>query len=1074
MNVTAVHNILLIDDNPYPTVECVKVLSEKLQRHFEKPISDFKLKTANELTAGETTKISFSDDNCSLYFYFYNVNHDRATNNKIILKILIENNINVLWMDRGHSAFIVDNDNLYETNGYTSKSEEIFDDKTIVKQLIKNKIQQIAIYSFNPLLREDVIDNIKETIAKKISDCDNKSKKKIKDIHSKIDFLETSPILNLYNKKLTLSAGADQDNYLGHISAYEKYGKLLGQILFDLFLQLPDYKITLSNKAKQYNFFNKNNRQILRYIKFLNDLNEKEDKNENKFKIGLVSFSTNAFGTKNFLLDAPYKDYYEQYDNFLEERKILENVFNPKSDKRFIHYQYFVCNENTIKYLVRHNLDTLNDDHIIAFLPLLHTGIFYEPDPDSNKPKTFGIEKKSSSEKFPNDAVEIFYLLNCVKVENLEGLLHIAFWRRTAMLNTKPENTVTEFWRTEYKLIEPKAKETLIPILFSQINRQATRAAVSQVNARTTSHNTGSHILANDIEVEKFKDLSEFKYYLRQRMLYNADLTSNISNAFAPATFGNVLSSFQKLEIVKKYISGLENKRFNSFNVSNAIKKIIIAIPNDSLGYQAFYIIFENLIRNYFKHGKKTGALYQNNKLNIAIKQLDFDSLYYYCFEISDGSLINQNIYGRIQKLIADPILSNESLRKEGLGYIEIKAALCYLNNIPLHCIDNPNLNELGNLPIFTVQPITTTDKTLRYKFFIKKPFFLKLSKSDVLNIDFLKQGIVDSKNPTEFDTLCGFYSGDDIEDKDKALLTPRTISDSDDLGTNKSIETLIDLFYDKWISPKKFSIYKINFKDASNELNFDRINYSAGPDNLFEIVENSTIDHQSFSLFFDDHSLRLDKVLALKKGLNSVFYEDYKSDVAAGKIIRDFTIQKKPYLLKQFYEAAKTNIVVVDERIQRFGDKYYKDVNSNYNSCSPQSKLTTREVLELSYIFVPHKKDLNLNVENFNEDFKIKIKNYLTKALKDDFFNFIVIHLGIIEKLTIDKSSLSISNIISKIIPNGFANDRVIIISERGTPDNIEPYYRFLHYSNIAKHIIEEKSKLHLVNAIFDSRALK
>ena len=93
----------------------------------------------------------------------------------------------------------------------------------------------------------------------------------------------------------------------------------------------------------------------------------------------------------------------------------------------------------------------------------------------------------------------------------------------------------------------------------------------------------------------------------------------------------------------------------------------------------------------------------------------------------------------------------------------------------------------------------------------------------------------------------------------------------------------------------------------------------------------------------------------------------------------------------------------------------------------------------------------------------KIEIKKYLTEYIKRDFINFIVIHLGIIEKLSLNKSSEQISSLVCELMPNGFARDRIVIISERGTPDNIERDFRFLHYSNIAKHIIEEKSKLKL-----------
>ncbi len=613
-------------------------------------------------------------------------------------------------------------------------------------------------------------------------------------------------------------------------------------------------------------------------------------------------------------------------------------------------------------------------------------------------------------------------------------------------------------------------------LIRSKLLPQAIRAAISQVIARTTSHNTGSHVLANNLETECPKDLSAFKVYLRQRMLFNADIASNSSKFFSPILFTELTESFRRLRIVTKYISGIEGRSFSYFILEDNIVNtdLIVSLANDTLGFQAMYILFENLIRNYFKHGKGSGKLFdkENNGLKLSLLKVEYDNPYYYCFEISDGTVINDiTIFARIKELIDNPILnSSNRLRPQGLGYLEIKAALCYLNDVPLDHIDNPVIKNDNTKKVFEVLPISDKHNILRYQFLLPKPFFIKLSNSNSLDKSSLEKGIVDSKFPTEFDSQCLYFYGDPtVKQLSNSSLTPRVVDSSHCPKSFSDIHFLIDEFYNHWLRDlndyTNFSCYILDGEKTDikyYEIVFNQTN---------ESIERNELLSNRYSIFFDNHGSRIDYILSNKQNIGIFFYEDYGTESYTGKKISNLEFEK-PYLLKQIFEASKIKIAIIDERIQRHAIQPYNKFNQE---CSTEETLLA-EILELSNIFIPiiENTNIDLNSENFENSLKSEIKLYCEKWLKSEKLDFLIIHLGVLEKFTSDKSSESIHKIIQEIKPDNMENSHLIIISERGTPDNIREDYRFLHFSNVSKYIIEERSKMGLVNSIFNSRSLK
>jgi predicted Rossmann-fold nucleotide-binding protein len=644
------------------------------------------------------------------------------------------------------------------------------------------------------------------------------------------------------------------------------------------------------------------------------------------------------------------------------------------------------------------------------------------------------------------------------------------------------------------------------------ITQYAKNAAIAQVLARTTSHNTGSHILSNNLAqyvenplndfkyelIQKEKSgkscsdilnefeskpsnpntkrpLEEFRIYLRQRMLFNADITSSSSKSYSAVKLIDVLNAFKNLEIVRNHISGLENCLFGGFKHSNSkeIENIVISLPNGVLGYHALYIVFENLIRNYFKHSNGSGM----NLTPVGEKKwlyIDLNLLhgmtndFYYSIDISDGSQINEATHNRISTLISEPILNNgNELRSEGLGYLEIIAALSYINNIPLSEIDNPCLTDFKkeeqSVSVFSIRSLKEDDSSLRYRIFLPKPFVIKTSNSNELNKTLLTKGIVDSKSITPFDSRCKFYFGE--SPIHLASITPRIAATMQ----AEQADDFIRSYYDASLAPVKddsVAIYSIKTNKANGSLVKEKLSLS---DNTYQLTPD-TNQSLEWSIFLDDHTKRMDYVFQNKESLGNFFYEGYSGQSRIGQIMNDIgKVKDEPFLIQKITEAYFTKVIVIDERIQRYAEQKY-----------PHSTLSVPifDILQMSGVSVPDKisSRLDLNNPTIDKDmFRTSLKAYLEQEIKKDckLKPFVLIHLGIIEKLTENKSSASISEQIKLIKPESLSDDSVVLISERGTPTNVEKQYRFMHYSNVAKNLVEEQSKLSLIDAVFASRCL-
>lgn len=277
---------------------------------------------------------------------------------------------------------------------------------------------------------------------------------------------------------------------------------------------------------------------------------------------------------------------------------------------------------------------------------------------------------------------------------------------------------------------------------YANFRKMSLKSSTASVLSRNLSHNIGAHVLnklSEQNQIDSFLKLikngsnfsfSETEYepssfideidrrprelfrvfnsYLKNRMDFIADVATSEKATLQTnkRLFSEIVKGFEKNQLLLKYITGKEKFKyrfkfkFNGISYDELGFDPLVAIPNDVLGDQAFYIILENIIRNSAKHSVITdGDLVT---FTIEVNDLDemdeFQNLYRVSIydDIKHKKNIDVLVNGR-NKNLALPILdSNDRIRSKGWGTIEIKLATCYLRNIGTSEIDSYKYGPLN------------------------------------------------------------------------------------------------------------------------------------------------------------------------------------------------------------------------------------------------------------------------------------------------------------------------------------------------------------------------------------------
>lgn len=695
--------------------------------------------------------------------------------------------------------------------------------------------------------------------------------------------------------------------------------------------------------------------------------------------------------------------------------------------------------------------------------------------------------------------------------------------------------TKNEIWnrtRGVFTPIQNIVEERILP--------HARIAAVAAVMSRNMSHNIGSHVLAalaqkSNLNADEIKILLN---YLKHRQEFIADIsTASACIVFNRNLYEDILSRLIPIKEDERWevntqnyyrflinngrhsecyplllldnISGKSdikandikiktikyngkelkvNIKYNSGNGKRIIENDIpILLPNDILGSHALFIIFENIIRNSSKHTKiKDG---NNGSLEFIITIQDTNDDYYKITVIDNlgeknkSARSNNGFLQNLRKHITDSILNENKLRDGGWGFLEMKICAAYLVRYPLEEIDRfdgknksvsinnrvfPDLLDIGFYDDDGNPSINGEPFNLGFSFHLLKPKIaqvVNLTNTDglvsELNKDEYKKIGVHTGKPHDFQSAGTEHEflvllGDSLDVSKVELETNQRCIKLDKIdGWNCDTDELRKLLYEKYLNNQV--IKEPLFANASG------------------IIENGDNNNLKNAILFDNHGgwgkIHPDKISEL------LYYEPYGSQsLTRSLFVETYQASSTPQIKKdimkyEINEAARCEIILLDERIQSAASSI-SALKIMHNSNEKEIKHIV--VLNHTKVYVPKLDEANLGENDIDVQNTI---GFINNKLNENNIEYLVIHLGILEKLS---GSTDIKDIEKWIREhkdkdgkqwlnnrNAKTNFKIVVISGRGLPSNLPDGILYCPASLVYQYTISYPSKILLTKLL-------
>lgn len=574
--------------------------------------------------------------------------------------------------------------------------------------------------------------------------------------------------------------------------------------------------------------------------------------------------------------------------------------------------------------------------------------------------------------------------------------------------------------------------------------------------------------------------------FLNDNMEFIADITTSSASQRIGFEY-NFQEVFLEYDRLKFMHHGLfDDNKFKDDDISNGFFKIkldrpsqknkdfgnaLVNIPNGQLGKMAFYVIIENILRNFYKHSS-----FENNKINFKISLNSHDNDYWVIdfYDLHGGESKNKaertdDTLRKLNNYINLSILKEEvlTLRDEGWGFIEMKACAAYLVNFPLEEINNNTLNEAGF--IITEQgsflPLITANfydehgkieeksnvKNLGYRFFIKKvkKFLIDIDlfeDLDTLDCNTLKSNGVFIENLSNFNQIF-----DDFDfvitkgkkpkriDKNQRLL----LWDSDKISSEEIINVngFAELVWTKYISQQHYK------KDIGDFFITNKVDdYTNFKTNIIKNTSIIAIDYHGKDLPIKDRDFDT---------LKEFLWYIPEDNINKTELNTFFRYADNKLIQLQIYELLNTKISIFDERIQA-------ETSIDYNN---NPKITIRDIHSFGNIFIPKIGELDLTNSEFVEN---NLEEKIIEHLKTD--NYVILHFTLFEKLATKNNVEDIEKYYKT-----FEKYKGILVlcSGRGRPSNLFNNCYYIHLSTIQHAIIRIRSKYAIVKLLKSLREI-
>ena len=460
----------------------------------------------------------------------------------------------------------------------------------------------------------------------------------------------------------------------------------------------------------------------------------------------------------------------------------------------------------------------------------------------------------------------------------------------------------------------------------------------------------------NDIDTPFLKGIGKFLGYLQERQDFIATIASNYIPYFGTVNFKdfiydeinpdlkvkrhknsqnirNILLDFiaesegfsrNERDNIQVFFGNFDGSESNSEDLER-LRNIKMDMPAGIMGRQAFFSIFENIIRNAAKHKPKNN----NRTLKITIDAKVSDEFPdYWEVKIYDNNKNYQDVEEKIKEGLNDSYIDDKGeLKHENKGIKEMRISAAWLRGYSVSDIDESNMDP-------KILDIEKIDQNLAYKFYIpisKKLVYITSDKSE-----FSKKSIFNNQeyqilSPEEYLKLKNTnfritLIDDQISDEQKDIKKKAPVRifeiENKKLAGFSSGEELYLHFYEKWI--------KENFpgsldKEKKRILIFDHntsINNEDGKDYIClkgsesENLEECGLDEENLIIFrkHNDTESEFEAFQQTDLYNTASFIEGITGHNSTERIIRND--RKDLEWVYKITEAALTKVLIIDERI--------------------------------------------------------------------------------------------------------------------------------------------------------------
>lgn len=636
--------------------------------------------------------------------------------------------------------------------------------------------------------------------------------------------------------------------------------------------------------------------------------------------------------------------------------------------------------------------------------------------------------------------------------------------------------------------------------------------------------------MATGGDVRKFahavSPVATLNAYLRTRMDFLADIaTGEASGNVSLAIRKDIIELFSNQSILRQHISGTKDLQvgnieldLTSWRPSDA-DDVVVAIPNGVLGSHAFYVIVENMLRNCAKHVPHLDRT-QPIELRLVVRPAAHRGLIEVCIydklkSVGPRTLESLNGSTTIMGRLAEKISDHHGMAVPGAwGLKEMRICAAYLRGLRSDKVDSSEYQiKHGGSQVSAEPPlleaIKHSDGSLGYRFYLQKP-------GHVLIVDAATRPAVDADVrarlgaegiiyrtedeaaglgwPHDFVVLLGpklrrssklYCDGAQARlrstrvihvDEPDEISIPAALIERLFISPTSFAEEFVTCLWRHWVSMRVCapSVPALVIQtDGANDIWGDM------PDLVATPPENDTSRLAAGSIVYNRHAGRYCEHILIGPDQEGTFtdgalsYDAYGGHSPVASLIEPASSRREGRirLAYQLIESGASGVIILDERAQG-------DCPSLVEIFSGRD-VRLSELLRASRVFIPATRDSSLNGLDLDSPNLEDVGAWLRKYMTGDMFDriaFLVVHLTVLEKLFRDDTECFDEYAAAEQIDHWErSGTTVVITSGKGNDGAVRQIgARFVHWSQISRHVLESRSKHHLCGALYGARRLR